>query len=51
MPLVGAMFGGFDFSNYFVPLSFAVNGPTLATAREQGAVLAYRNFITVLINF
>lgn len=51
MPVVGALFGGFDFSNYFLPLSSAVNAPTLAAAREQGAVFAYGNFITVLINF
>ncbi|MBB6487984.1 MULTISPECIES: large conductance mechanosensitive channel protein MscL [Rhizobium] len=51
MPIVGAIFGGFDFSNYFVGLSSAVNAPTLAAARAQGAVFAYGNFITVLINF
>ncbi|WFU09456.1 large conductance mechanosensitive channel protein MscL [Rhizobium sp. CB3090] len=51
MPIVGAIFGGFDFSNYFLPLSANVNAPTLAAARAQGAVFAYGNFITVLINF
>ncbi len=51
MPIVGAVFGGFDFSNYFFGLSSAVNAPTLAAARAQGAVFAYGNFITVLINF
>jgi large conductance mechanosensitive channel len=51
MPIVGAIFGGFDFSNYFLPLSASVTAPTLAAAREQGAVFAYGNFITVLINF
>lgn len=51
MPIVGAIFGGFDFSNYFLPLSSNVNAATLAAAREQGAVFAYGNFITVLINF
>ncbi|MBB3287569.1 MULTISPECIES: large conductance mechanosensitive channel protein MscL [Rhizobium] len=51
MPIVGAIFGGFDFSNYFIGLSSAVNAPTLAAARAQGAVFAYGNFITVLINF
>ncbi|MBB3592575.1 large conductance mechanosensitive channel [Rhizobium sp. BK529] len=51
MPIVGAIFGGFDFSNFFLPLSSAVNAPTLAAARAQGAVFAYGNFITVLINF
>ncbi|MDM9619129.1 large-conductance mechanosensitive channel protein [Rhizobium sp. AC44/96] len=51
MPIVGAIFGGFDFSNYFIGLSSNVNAPTLAAARQQGAVLAYGSFITVLINF
>ncbi len=51
MPIVGAVFGGFDFSNYFVPLASGVTADTLAQAREQGAVLAYGNFITVLLNF
>ena len=51
MPVVGAIFGGFDFSNYFLPLSAGVTATTLEAAREQGAVLAYGNFITVLINF
>lgn len=52
MPIVGAITGGgFDFSNYFLPLSSAVTAPSLAAAREQGAVFAYGNFITVLINF
>lgn len=51
MPIVGAIFGGFDFSNYFIGLSSAVNAPTLTGARAQGAVLAYGSFITVLINF
>ncbi|WP_431321356.1 large conductance mechanosensitive channel protein MscL [Rhizobium sp. YTU87027] len=51
MPIVGAVFGGFDFSNYFIGLSSNVNAQTLAAARQQGAVLAYGSFITVLINF
>jgi large conductance mechanosensitive channel len=52
MPVVGAVTGGgFDFSDYFLPLSSAVTAPTLAQAREQGAVFAYGSFITVLINF
>lgn len=51
MPLVGVMFGGFDFSNYFLPLSSSVTETSLEAARAQGAVFAYGNFITVLINF
>jgi len=51
MPLIGVIFGGFDFSNYFLPLSSKVTATSLAAAREQGAVFAYGNFITVAINF
>ena len=52
MPIVGALTGGgFDFSNYFLPLSSNVTASSLAAAREQGAVFAYGSFITVLINF
>ncbi|MEO0329423.1 MAG: large conductance mechanosensitive channel protein MscL [Pseudomonadota bacterium] len=51
MPIIGAIFGGLDFSNYFVPLAESVSAPTLEAAKEQGAVLAYGNFITAIINF
>jgi large conductance mechanosensitive channel len=51
MPIVGAIFGGLDFSNFFIPLAAGVSATTLDAAREQGAVLAYGNFLTVLINF
>ena len=51
MPTIGAITGGIDFSNYFAPLSSNVSAAVLAQAREQGAVLAYGNFITVVVNF
>lgn len=51
MPVIGTIFGGFDFSNYFLPLSSKVTADTLVEAKKQGAVFAYGNFITVLINF
>lgn len=51
MPVVGLALGGLDFSNYFIPLASGITATTLAEAREQGAVLAYGNFITVIINF
>ena len=51
MPVVGAIFGGLDFSNYFLGLSSAVTAPTLAEAKKQGAVLAYGSFLTVAVNF
>jgi large conductance mechanosensitive channel len=51
MPIVGAVTGGIDFSNYFVPLSAKVTATTLAEAKKQGAVLAWGNFVTLVINF
>jgi large conductance mechanosensitive channel len=50
-PIIGAITGGFDFSNYFLPLSSKVTATSLAEARKQGAVLAWGNFLTVVINF
>ncbi|WFF38539.1 large conductance mechanosensitive channel protein MscL [Moraxella nasibovis] len=55
MPLVGAIFGGFDFSNMFVVLGSVpagVDASSYAALKEAGvAMLAYGNFITVVINF
>jgi large conductance mechanosensitive channel len=50
MPVIGSI-GGFDFSNYFLPLSKSVTATSLADAKKQGAVLAWGNFITTCINF
>ena len=51
MPLIGAATGGLDFSNYFTPLSGTVTSGSLNEAKAQGAVLAWGNFVTVIINF
>jgi large conductance mechanosensitive channel len=51
MPIIGAITGGLDFSNYFTGLSKAVNATNLADAKKQGAVLAWGNFLTLTINF
>jgi large conductance mechanosensitive channel len=51
MPLIGAVTGGLDFSNYFIPLSAKVTATSLAEAKKQGAVLAWGNFVTLVINF
>ncbi len=51
MPLIGAITGGLDFSNYFVPLSDAVTATSLEAARAQGAVFAYGKFITAVLKF
>jgi len=51
MPIIGAITGGLDFSNYFVGLSSKVTASALADAKKQGAVLAWGNFLTIVINF
>jgi large conductance mechanosensitive channel len=51
MPVVGAISGGLDFSNYFIPLSSKVTATALVEAKKQGAVLAWGNFLTIVINF
>ncbi len=50
MPVVSKIFGGLDFSNYFIPLA-GQTATTLADARKAGAVLAYGNFMTIALNF
>jgi large conductance mechanosensitive channel len=50
MPLVGLAIGGLDFSNYFLQLS-GTPAATLAEAKKAGAVFAYGNFLTALLNF
>ncbi len=50
MPIVSKIFGGLDFSNYFIPLAGQTE-TVLAEAKKQGAVLAYGNFLTIAINF
>ena len=56
MPVVGRIFGGLDFSNYFIKLAdppAGYNGPMTYDALTKAGVplLAYGNFITVAINF
>jgi large conductance mechanosensitive channel len=51
MPMIGAVTGGLDFSNYFVRLSSKVTADSLVEAKKQGAVLAWGNFLTLVINF
>ena len=50
MPILGKVFGGLDFSNYFIPLA-GQTATVLAEAKKAGAVFAYGNFITVAANF
>lgn len=51
MPLVSKIFGGLDFSNYYVALAGQAAGLTLDEAKKGGAVFAYGSFITVALNF
>jgi large conductance mechanosensitive channel len=53
MPIVGAVFGGVDFSSFFIPLGAVPDGVAgLAAIKAAGVpVLAYGSFITEIINF
>lgn len=51
MPVVGRIFGGLDFSSHYIPLNNQGTQLALAEAKKAGAVLAYGNFITILLNF
>jgi large conductance mechanosensitive channel len=51
MPVVSSFTSGVDFSNHFIPLSSKVTATTLTEAKKQGAVLAWGNFLTIVINF
>ena len=51
MPVVSKIFGGLDFSSYYIALAGQAAGLPLAEAKKAGAVLAYGNFITIALNF
>ncbi|MCU6435116.1 large conductance mechanosensitive channel protein MscL [Undibacterium sp. Jales W-56] len=51
MPIIGRLFGGLDFSSYYLPLNGQASNLALAEAKKTGAVLAYGNFITISLNF
>ncbi|HEX3926952.1 MAG TPA: large conductance mechanosensitive channel protein MscL [Gemmatimonadales bacterium] len=54
MPVAGRALGGLDFSNYFLPLADVPAGTahTLGAMKAAGVpVLAYGNFLTILLNF
>jgi len=56
MPVIGRIFGGLDFSNWFIPLGTpppGYAGPMTYEALTKAGVplFAYGNFITVAINF
>ena len=51
MPIVGKITGGVDFSNMYIPLNGQAADLALVEAKKAGAVLAYGNFITIVVNF
>ncbi|AJP73286.1 large conductance mechanosensitive channel protein MscL [Sphingomonas hengshuiensis] len=57
MPVIGAIFGGFDFSSYFirlgdVPANYTGSLSNYAALKAAGVPLfGYGEFITVVINF
>ena len=60
MPVVGRVVGKVDFTNLYIPLTEKVSAAmqsapdgvlALADAKKIGAVFAYGNFLTILINF
>ena len=51
MPPIGKLIGGLDFANYYVPLNGQATTLSLVEAKKLGAVLAYGNFLTILLNF
>ena len=56
MPVISRVFGGIDFTNYFIMLSSpppGYSGPMTYEALTKAGVplLAYGNFLTIVINF
>ena len=56
MPVVGAIFGGLDFSNYFIrlgPIPEGYTGPMSYAALKAAGVpmLGWGQFLTTLVNF
>lgn len=51
MPPIGRLLGGLDFANYYIPLNGQATGLALVEAKKAGAVIAYGNFLTILLNF
>ena len=51
MPPIGILFGGLDFASYYIPLNGQAGSLPLEEAKKLGAVFAYGNFVTILLNF
>jgi large conductance mechanosensitive channel len=50
MPVIGAVTGGLDFANHVIPPVPKVAASILAEVKKQGAVLAWVNSLTLVIN-
>lgn len=52
MPVIAGLVGSVDFSNLYLGLSAKVlPGISLIEAKKLGPVLAYGNFLTIVLNF
>ncbi len=51
MPSIGKITGGLDFSNMYYNFGNPLVVGTLVEAKKVGAVLAWGNFVTIVINF
>ena len=52
MPIIGRIFGGLDFTNYFIGLNEAARAATTyEAAKKAGATIGYGAFLTVAVNF
>lgn len=51
MPIIGKLTGGLDFSNMYYNFGNPVVVGALADAKKLGAVVAWGNFLTIILNF
>jgi large conductance mechanosensitive channel len=51
MPVVGKIIGKLDFSSNYIPLAGQAWDIGLVEAKKAGPVLAWGNFITIVVNF
>jgi large conductance mechanosensitive channel len=52
MPVIGRIFGGLDFTNFFIGLTpDSSKAATYDAAKKAGATLGYGTFITITVNF
>lgn len=57
MPIIGSLFGGLDFSNYFIrlgpiPAGYGGDPNNYAALKEAGVpMLGYGQFVTAVVNF